>query len=696
MRALVTGATGFIGGAMARRLDAAGHELRCLARPGADLSGLPQRAVVLPGGLSDTDLLAREVAALAPGDAVIHLAGTTKAFSARGFSRVNEDLTRALVECVRRHGPEGLAFLHVSSQATVGPCAKPPGLGETGQPAPVSQYGLSKLLGERAALSLAPRQHVAVIRPPMVYGPGDRAFVPLYRLMERGLLLVSGPAGQRLDIVHVDDLVDGMMLILDALREGRAHGAYHLAGPQDMDWAEYAGAFAPALGRGRVQVLRAPGPLLTAAAWANSLGHCLGLPTSHLTPDKCREARQDGWLLDCSRAQRELGYAPRRTLASGAAETIAWCRAEGLLPRQAASSRPTRPRLAVLLQDLEFGGTQRFALNLLGGVDRSRFEAELWVLNAGDALEPEARAAGITVRRLSRRPPGSPLALIPLARALFRRRPDILLTLTVVPNIWGRLFGRLAEVPALVSGFRGLNPRQWESLLWRLSDRIICNAEALKRRMVEVHGVPPERIRVIANCVDAQRFAPGPQPAAPIIVSVARLVEDKAPLLLAEAFAMVRHTVPGARLILVGEGPLRGSFEARLAELGVAEHVEIVTGCGDPAPHLAKARVFALASVREGSPNAVLEAMAAGLPVAACRTGGIPELVRHGEHGLLAEPGDAAALARAVAALLANAGLAARMGRAGREKALREHSAESMIHAVEQTLLEALDARRRP
>ncbi|HWR03511.1 MAG TPA: NAD(P)-dependent oxidoreductase [Humidesulfovibrio sp.] len=343
MRVFITGATGFIGSALANRLAAEGHEVRALVRPGADASRLAPEVERLPGRLDDRTFLAKVLGRMDPGDAVAHLAGTTKAFTARGFRLVNEDLAWELVETARSAGPKGLLFLHVSSQAAAGPCAVPPGIAEEHRPAPVSQYGLSKLLGERAALSLAPQHHVAVIRPSMVYGPGDTAFVPLYSLMRRGLLTVSGPPGQRMSLVHIRDLVDGMVLALKALRDGSVEGGriYHLAGPQDMDWESYAGAFAAALERPRVRILRVPEALLSAIAWGNALQHCLGLPSSHLTPDKCREARQEGWLLDSSRAMRELGYAPGCDLASGARETIAWCRSQGLLPRRApAKARP--------------------------------------------------------------------------------------------------------------------------------------------------------------------------------------------------------------------------------------------------------------------------------------------------------------------------------------------------------------------
>jgi nucleoside-diphosphate-sugar epimerase len=172
---------------------------------------------------------------------------------------------------------------------------------------------------------------VAVVRPSMVYGPGDTAFAPLYRCMAKGVLPASGPKGQRFSIVHVEDLVDFLCLALAALASGkRGGGVYHCAGPETFVWEQYASVFGLALGR-RVRVLRAPAAALFAAAWGNALLNVLGLPTSHLTPDKRREALAPGWLLDCAQTMHELGYAPQRGLLDGARETIAWCREKGLL-----------------------------------------------------------------------------------------------------------------------------------------------------------------------------------------------------------------------------------------------------------------------------------------------------------------------------------------------------------------------------
>lgn len=325
MRIVLTGATGFIGYRLTARLLADEHTVLALVRrEGAPLPPGAERRV---GALDDQNLLR---SALSGADAVVHVAGQTKSFTSRGFFRVNEELTAALAEGVRRLAPDGVPLLYVSSLAAIGPDNDAPGLAEDEQPAPVSQYGLSKLLGERAVLALAASHPVAVARPAMVYGPGDTAFVPLYRCMARGILPASGPVGQRFSIVHVDDLVDGLCLVLASLRERGKGGPFHFAGPESFAWEDYAAAFGQALGR-RVRVLRAPGWALLAAALGNSLCAGFGLPTSHLTLDKRREALAPGWLLDCARTRSELGWIPSRGLVQGAREAVAWCREKGLL-----------------------------------------------------------------------------------------------------------------------------------------------------------------------------------------------------------------------------------------------------------------------------------------------------------------------------------------------------------------------------
>lgn len=361
----------------------------------------------------------------------------------------------------------------------------------------------------------------------------------------------------------------------------------------------------------------------------------------------------------------------------------------------AARNRPLK--LVLLLQDLEFGGTQRYAIHLLRGLDRELFSPELWVLNTGSGLEAEAMATSVPLVRVSQYPPGSPLALPALFHQIVRSRPDILYTLTVVPNIWGRLFGRMASVPTIVAGFRALRPGQWERLLWPLSDRLICNAEILRQRAIIHHWVPACRVAVVPNCVDTEHFKPigSEHNSQPQLISVARLVPDKSPLVLMEAFALVRRDLPNSRLTLIGEGPMLAQVEACIEKLGIRDAVDIKSGCSEVRPHLAQAQVFVLTSCREGSPNAILEAMSSGLPVVAARTGGVPELVEHGHTGILVEPENVSAFAMALVELLKNKVRCRAMGVCGREKAVRKHSPEAMVRATERELLVAWARRNR-
>jgi len=351
--------------------------------------------------------------------------------------------------------------------------------------------------------------------------------------------------------------------------------------------------------------------------------------------------------------------------------------------------------IALLLQDLEFGGTQQYAIRLLERLNRATFLPELWVLRGGNDMASQAAGAGINVVWFSKAKTVTPLALARLAWRLLRSRPQILYTLTVVPNIWGRLFGALARVPVIVSGYRSLLPKQWERLLWHLSDKIICNAEALKEIMIRRFAVAPDRIAVIPNAVDTDRFRPelDAKDLQPTVVFVGRLVAEKDPLNLLEAFRLVAQRLPQARFEIVGNGPFKAEMEVRLRAWSLESRIKLLPAAADIRPALRKAWVFALSSASEASPNVIIEAMAMGLPVVATRVGGIPELVVDDSTGLLVEPRDPTNLAEAIIALLTDEARRRSMGEKGRERILARHSIQNMVGQTEHVLLEAFRQR---
>lgn len=324
---------------------------------------------------------------------------------------------------------------------------------------------------------------------------------------------------------------------------------------------------------------------------------------------------------------------------------------------------PTPIRLVLLLEDLDFGGTQRYALNLVRHLDRGVFAPEVWVLRAGGGLTGEVRASGVRVEALSGGRRVGPTAIVRLAARLLRERPPLLYTLTVLPNRWGRLIAGLLGL-RVVTGYRSLAPRQHERLLHRFSARIITNADVLAERIRSGSGVEAGRVTVVPNGVDPDWFTPDDarRSAAPRVVCVARLVPEKDIPTLLEAFRLTLFEVPEACLDIIGEGRPPDA---------APPNVRFLPATLDVRRALQEAWVFALASRSEASPNAVLEAMACGIPVVATRVGGVPELVEDQVGGLLVQPGDPVSLSEALVSLLRDGALRRRMGAASRARAER-------------------------
>jgi glycosyltransferase involved in cell wall biosynthesis len=179
-----------------------------------------------------------------------------------------------------------------------------------------------------------------------------------------------------------------------------------------------------------------------------------------------------------------------------------------------------------------------------------------------------------------------------------------------------------------------------------------------------------------------------------VIGTISRLVWKRGNEELLEAAALVRHAIPSATLVVVGDGPLRPALEARARELGLNDGVRFLGAVPQAARLLPHFDVFILSSVLEGMSNSLLEAMAAGRPVVATRVGGNPEVVVEGETGFLVPPKDPRALADAVLRLLRDRELAHRFGEAARRRVESQFSLEQMVHRMED-LYDDLLARKR-
>lgn len=225
------------------------------------------------------------------------------------------------------------------------------------------------------------------------------------------------------------------------------------------------------------------------------------------------------------------------------------------------------------------------------------------------------------------------------------------------------------------------------SLMFRQAAALVAVSRGMRGRLIEL-GAPPEAVHHIPCGVDCGRFGGAePSRSPPVVLAAARFVEVKGPRLTLEAFAGALKDCPEARLRMIGDGPLLGGCRALAAGLGV-EHA--VTFMGRQPHHVVaeemrRARLFAQHSVEaasgavEGTPVAVLEAGASGLPVVATRHGGIADVVSDGETGLLVEERDVAGMARSMLRLLRDPSEAAALGSAARLRVCREFSAERSI-----------------
>lgn len=342
----------------------------------------------------------------------------------------------------------------------------------------------------------------------------------------------------------------------------------------------------------------------------------------------------------------------------------------------------------MLLEDLEYGGTQRQTLELASRLNRERFEPRLVTLRRGPMdLEGEARSLGLSCRVLTDRDSFEPLAVLPaLWRYLRRDRPPLLHLLTALPNIWGRVLGRPLRLPGIIASCRGLASvrNQHERRLGKMARVHICNAEAIREQLVNSVGLPAERVIHIPNGVNVDFFSPAEtERDEPALLCVARMAKVKNHPMLLRAFAEVLASFPEASLHLLGEGGGKDAIRELASAPDLRGRVVMHPGSQDVRPYLHMAQIFVLSSDFEGTPNALLEAMSCGLPVIATRTGGNAEAVQHEKNGLLVPCGDAGAMARAMLRLLNRPGERIEFGRAGRESVVNHYSMRAMVRAHE-------------
>ncbi|MCY1043803.1 SDR family NAD(P)-dependent oxidoreductase [Corallococcus sp. bb12-1] len=332
MNALITGAGGFLGTWLARALVARGDRVSCLLRPSTDarelekaLEGHPWKRVL--GDVTDRASLEEAVKGV---DVVFHLAGIRRAAQRDEFIRVNAGGTRLLCEALAAlPGPAPKPRLVMcGSLASHGPSTPERPHVEEDAFHPHEWYGESKAEAERIAFSFKDRLPVTVIRPPRILGPGDRENLSFFKLAKQGirLELVGGP--RPLSLVDVEDVVD--LLIVLAERPEALGEAFFCAGPERLTLEEMQDLGAKALGY-HPRTVRMPPAVLTALATAADGVTRLTGKKLPLNRKLARQLLAPAWTCSGAKAERLLGFRPRRNLAESITRSGEWYRAQGWL-----------------------------------------------------------------------------------------------------------------------------------------------------------------------------------------------------------------------------------------------------------------------------------------------------------------------------------------------------------------------------
>ena len=340
-------------------------------------------------------------------------------------------------------------------------------------------------------------------------------------------------------------------------------------------------------------------------------------------------------------------------------------------------------RVAYVLTPITFGGAEKVSLNFLSNVDRKQIDLHVIALvrpwEKPPLLLEEVKRLGITYTTLPTRvrPGADPLRILRVIWALYRifrqQRFDLLHTHGYFADICALPIARLCRIPAL-STCHGFINTDWKLQLnnrmdlWslRLCKRVLAVSDGI-RNGLEERGINKEKIRVITNAVPVPSLAMqndkdrrcfrqqhGISPEEFVFVYVGRLSEEKGLHYLLEAFSGLIRSAICARLVLIGDGPQLKMLEQRVAELDLERQVSLTGFQKQISPWLAIADCFVLPSLTEGTPMALLEAMAAGVPIVATGVGGVPDVITNGVNGLLVPCANAEALRDGMSRIIAH------------------------------------------
>ncbi|MEW6734118.1 MAG: glycosyltransferase [Acidobacteriota bacterium] len=367
------------------------------------------------------------------------------------------------------------------------------------------------------------------------------------------------------------------------------------------------------------------------------------------------------------------------------------------------------------------GGTERQIIELVKGIDRNRFDCSIAVARPGGELECELASYGLKIESFpitSLRDLNGVRQLLRLRKFLIEKKIELLHTFSLLGNTFGVLAGLLARIPIIITSRRDMNGTEYlppygrcQSYFSHWVDHITTNAVAIKGMLVAREKVSPDKISVIENGLDLSQFSNlrdrseirqqlGISEDAPVIGMVAVFKPIKGHIYLFQAVKQLLATFPQLRVLLIGGCPLDANINAELLsavkELGIENNIVFI-GASQQVPRLLTSlNISALPSLSEGISNAILESMAAGVPVVATNVGGNVEIIKDGETGLLVPARDSNALAAALLRLLNDREYGAHLAANASKMVAHRFSNRRMVNNFESLYVRLTESKLQP